>query len=33
VQPVAWWTEVAEIRAAWFDQVRLEPAVHDWRGR
>ena len=33
VRPNAWWTEVAATRAAWFDQVRHEPAVHDWRSR
>jgi sugar (pentulose or hexulose) kinase len=33
VRPTAWWTEAAAARAAWFDQVRQEPAVHDWRGR
>jgi xylulokinase len=33
VRPVAWWTEVAETRAAWFEHMRHEPAVHDWRGR
>jgi xylulokinase len=33
VRPAPWWTEVAAARAAWFDQVRQEPAVHDWRGR
>jgi xylulokinase len=33
VRPAAWWTEVADTRAAWFEQVRHEPAVHDWRSR
>ena len=33
VRPTAWWTEVADTRAAWFEQVRHEPAVHDWRSR
>jgi xylulokinase len=33
VRPTAWWAEVAAARAAWFDRVRHEPAVHDWRSR
>ena len=32
-RPTAWWTEVADTRAAWFERVRHEPAVHDWRSR
>lgn len=31
VRPTARWTEVAETRAAWFERVRHDPAVHDWR--
>lgn len=33
MRPVAWWAEVAVTRAAWFDHVRQEPSVHDWRSR
>ena len=33
VRPTAWWTEVADTRAAWFERVRRDPAVHDWRSR
>lgn len=33
VRPAAWWAEVAATRAIWFDHVRDEPAVHDWRNR
>jgi sugar (pentulose or hexulose) kinase len=32
-RPAAWWAEVAATRAAWFDHVRHEPSVHDWRSR
>jgi xylulokinase len=33
VRPTAWWVEAAATRATWFDHVRNEPAVHDWRSR
>jgi sugar (pentulose or hexulose) kinase len=33
VRPTARWAEVADTRAAWFERVRHDPAVHDWRSQ